>query len=51
VIATDEFENVRRRNGWSLLHHEGSDFYQFLEQQEAEIKSLMTKLGFLRPGT
>ncbi|MFT5561278.1 MAG: putative tricarboxylic transport membrane protein [Litorivivens sp.] len=51
VINTDEFEKVRRRNGWSLLHYEGSDFYQFLERQETEIKSLMTKLGFLRPGT
>mgnify|MGYP003662764026 CR=1 FL=1 len=49
VVATKEFEEIRRRNGWSLLHHEGQDFYQFLEQQETDIKSLMTKLGFLRP--
>lgn len=51
VIETPEFETIRSRNGWSLLHHEGRDFYQFLEQQELEIKNLMTKLGFLRPVT
>lgn len=48
VIATDAFEEVRARNGWSLLHYEGKAFYQFLENQEREIYSLMTKLGFLR---
>jgi putative tricarboxylic transport membrane protein len=51
VIRTPEFETIRSRNGWSLLHHEGQAFYQFLEQQEMEIKNLMTKLGFLRPVT
>lgn len=50
VITTPEFETVRKRNGWSMLHYEGDAFYQFLEQQETEIRTLMTKLGFLRPG-
>lgn len=49
VISTPEFEAVRTRNGWSILHHEGDEFYRFLEQQETEIYTLMTKLGFLRP--
>ena len=48
VLKTPEFEQVRVRNGWSLLHHEGDDFYRFLEQQESDISSLMIKLGFLR---
>ena len=50
VLETEEFEAVRTRNGWSVLHHEGQAFYQFLENQEAEIYALMTKLGFLKPG-
>jgi putative tricarboxylic transport membrane protein len=49
VIDTEEFEMVRARNGWSVLHHEGDAFYQFLEAQEEEIYDLMTRLGFLRP--
>jgi putative tricarboxylic transport membrane protein len=49
VIQTPEFEEIRKRNGWSRLHYDGPAFYEFLEQQETEIRSLMTKLGFLRP--
>jgi putative tricarboxylic transport membrane protein len=48
VIATPAFEQVRARNGWTSLHIEGEDFYQFLEQQEKEIGTLMRELGFLR---
>ncbi|XOV88617.1 MAG: tripartite tricarboxylate transporter substrate binding protein [Pseudomonadota bacterium] len=48
VLATPEFEAVRARNGWTLLHQEGADFYQFLERQEKEIGDLMRQLGFLR---
>ncbi|MDA1301486.1 MAG: tripartite tricarboxylate transporter substrate-binding protein [Proteobacteria bacterium] len=48
VLGTPEFEAVRARNGWARLHIEGRSFYQFLEQQELEIGSLMRELGFLR---
>lgn len=48
VISTDEFEQVRARNGWSNLHLEGSAFYEYLENQEDEIGLLMRELGFLR---
>ncbi len=48
VLGTPEFEAVRARNGWARLHIEGDAFYQFLEQQELEIGSLMRELGFLR---
>jgi putative tricarboxylic transport membrane protein len=48
ALSTDAFEAVRKRNGWTLLHHEGSEFYSFLERQEQEISVLMRQLGFLR---
>jgi len=48
LVATPAFEQVRLRNGWSLLHNEGDAFYDFLEQQEQEIAKLMRQLGFLR---
>ncbi len=48
LLATPEFEVVRARNGWTVLHHEGQAFYQFLERQEKEIGDLMRQLGFLR---
>ena len=48
LIETPAFEQVRTRNGWASLHHEGEDFYRFLEQQEREIEKLMRQLGFLR---
>ncbi len=49
VLETEAFEEVRARNGWVVLHHEGQAFFQFLEKQEQEIYTLMTRLGFLRP--
>jgi len=48
VVKTDAFDEIRRRNGWSLLHLSGDDFYQFLERQETEIGDLMRGIGFLR---
>jgi len=48
LLQTPEFEAVRKRNGWTVLHHEGGGFYHFLEQQEQEIGELMRHLGFLR---
>jgi putative tricarboxylic transport membrane protein len=49
MLETPAFEEVRRRNGWTVLHLQGEVFYQFLEQQEEEIGTLMRSLGFLRP--
>ncbi len=48
VIETPAFDEVRARNGWARLHIQGEAFYQFLEQQEEEIGSLMRELEFLR---
>ncbi len=48
TLASDAFEQVRARNGWSRLHIEGDAFYAYLEKQEAEIGELMRNLGFLR---
>lgn len=48
VVASDAFEVVRARNGWSRLHLEGQEFYQYLEAQEHEIGNLMRELGFLK---
>ncbi len=48
VVKTAAFEEVRARNGWSSLHMEGEDFYQYLETQERDIGNLMRELGFLK---
>ena len=48
VVKSEEFEQVRARNGWSRFHQSGKAFYQFLEQQEEEIGTLMRNLGFLK---
>ena len=47
MYATPEWEAVRARNGWVNIHNDGAAFTAFLEKQEAEMKELMTKLGFL----
>ncbi len=47
MYDTPEWEEVRARNGWVNIHNSGDDFTEFLENQEAIIKDLMTKLGFL----
>ena len=48
MIATPEFEVVRKRMGWTILHTEGDVFFTFLERQEAEIGAMMAELGFRR---
>ncbi len=48
VVNSEEFEQVRARNGWSRFHQSGGEFYRFLEQQEGEIGALMRNLGFLK---
>jgi putative tricarboxylic transport membrane protein len=47
MYNTPEWEAVRERNGWVNIHHSGSDFEAFLEDQEKVIGDLMKKLGFL----
>ncbi len=47
VQGTDEWEAVRARNGWVNIYNPGDEFTSFLQTQEAEIKALMTELGFL----
>tara|TARA_B100000676_G_scaffold313205_1_gene392224 strand:+ start:1155 stop:2120 length:966 start_codon:yes stop_codon:yes gene_type:complete len=48
MLGTKEFEAVRNRMGWTVLHTEGDAFFSFLENQEAEIGEMMGKLGFRR---
>ncbi|QFT30925.1 tripartite tricarboxylate transporter substrate-binding protein [Roseibium porphyridii] len=47
MYETDEWEEVRARNGWVNIHNPGDDFRSFLEEQEKSIGDLMKKLGFL----
>ncbi|SEA82741.1 Bug family tripartite tricarboxylate transporter substrate binding protein [Rubrimonas cliftonensis] len=47
MYETEAWEEVRARNGWVNIHNSGPEFTAFLEKQEAEMKALMTKLGFL----
>ncbi|MCV0425401.1 MAG: tripartite tricarboxylate transporter substrate binding protein [Roseibium sp.] len=47
MYETDEWEEVRARNGWVNIHNPGDDFRSFLEGQEQVIGDLMKKLGFL----
>jgi len=47
MYSTPEWEAVRARNGWVNIFNPGSEFVDFLENQEREIKSMMIKLGFL----
>lgn len=47
MYDTEEWEEVRARNGWVNIHNSGDDFKTFLEAQETVIGDLMKKLGFL----
>jgi len=47
MYDTEEWEEVRQRNGWVNIHNSGADFQTFLENQEQEIGDLMRTLGFL----
>jgi putative tricarboxylic transport membrane protein len=49
--SSDEWEELRRRNGWQNLYLPRVEFVRFLEKQERDIGSLMIDLGFLREGT
>ena len=48
VSETAVFEDIRLRNGWAENYIEGDAFYAFLTQQEAQIRSLMQSIGYLR---
>lgn len=48
VVKTNEFEEIRSRNGWSRLQLSDQAFYDYLERQEQEIGALMRELGYLR---
>lgn len=47
MYATDEWAVVRDRNGWIDNYKPNQKFYSFLEEQEKQMGSLMTELGFL----
>lgn len=47
MYETEAWEEVRARNGWVNIHNPGDEFRTFLEDQEEQIRNLMTKLGFL----
>ncbi len=47
MYDTDEWEEVRARNGWVNIHNNGDEFRAFLEEQEQVIGDLMRQLGFL----
>lgn len=47
MYDTEEWEEVRARNGWVNIHNSGDDFRDFLEAQETAIGDLMRTLGFL----
>ncbi len=47
MYETEEWEEVRARNGWVNIHNSGEEFKTFLENQEKVIGDLMKKLGFL----
>jgi len=48
VSETAVFDDIRLRNGWAENYLEGDAFYAFLTQQEAQIRSLMQSIGYLR---
>ncbi|WP_425357194.1 tripartite tricarboxylate transporter substrate binding protein [Vibrio tritonius] len=48
MYATQEWQQVRDRNGWIDSFKAKKDFEQFLYSQEDEMRALMQDLGFLR---
>lgn len=47
MYETNEWEDVRARNGWVEIFNPGDDFEAFLVDQEEQIGGLMKELGFL----
>ena len=48
VQATEEWETVRKRNGWEKIYKGGAEFSSFMENQEKVVGDLMRELGFLK---
>lgn len=48
VQDTEQWEEIRNRNGWVNLYNSDSEFYKFLENQEVVLGNLMRELGFLK---
>jgi putative tricarboxylic transport membrane protein len=48
MYTTEEWATVRDRNGWIDNYKPDQDFYTFLEDQEKQMGTLMTELGFLK---
>lgn len=47
MYKTEEWEKIRKRNGWENLYKSKEEFKLFLENQEKIISSLMKEMGFL----
>jgi putative tricarboxylic transport membrane protein len=48
MLATEVWEQIRRRNGWSTLYIPGEqEFKTFLIQQEGAARDFMTEIGLL----
>lgn len=47
MYTTSEWAVVRDRNGWIDNYKPNQEFYSFLEDQETQMSTLMTELGFL----
>lgn len=45
MYSTDEWEVVRKRNGWVNIYKPGNEFISFLKEQETEIRKLRSILG------
>ncbi|MCL6414412.1 tripartite tricarboxylate transporter substrate binding protein [Aestuariirhabdus sp. Z084] len=48
MYATEEWQEVRARYGWTEIYKPGTEFVAFLEQQEQVMGNLMRELGFLK---
>lgn len=47
MYATDAWEAVRARNGWTNMFHGGADFVRYLEDQENMLRSVLVELQML----
>ena len=48
LLQTPAWEQLRARNGWQNLYLGRREFERFLVEQEAELRTLMLEMGFLR---
>jgi len=45
MYATEEWEDIRQKRGWTNLYISGDDFVDFLQAQEVEMGYLLDELG------